>query len=300
VVTSLIADVASTYFELLALDHVREVLGQAVARQQEAVKVVRLQKEAGRANELAVQQFEAQLAETHALEREASRSIVETENLLNLLLGRYPTRVLRNKEVLFKELSLELSAGLPSELLANRPDIREAELQVRAARFDLKAARAAFFPTLNLTASAGLEAFNPSYLFKVPGSLTYGVGGGLLAPLINRRAIEAQFVGAKANQIQAMYNYQRAVLTAYVEVVNALSIVRHAEEILALKKAQKAAMLQSVTTADMLYRAGKASYLEVLVAQQGALRADVDLIEAWKRRHVGGVVVYRTLGGGWR
>lgn len=299
VLTSLIADVASAYFELLALDHLTEILRQAVARQKEAVEVVRLQKTAGRANELAVQQFEAQLAETQALERESARQTQETENRMNLLLGRYPTPVPRNKDSLFGGSALP-STGLPSELLRNRPDIREAELQVRASKFDLKAARAAFFPNLNLTASVGFQAFNPGFLFKVPQSLTYSVAGGLLAPLVNRRGLEAEFAGAKANQIQAMYDYQRTILVAFVEVSNALSAIGHIEEILTFKKAQKAGMMQAASNADLLYRAGKASYLEVLMAQQNALRADLDLIDAWKRRRIANVAIYKALGGGWR
>lgn len=299
VVTSLVADVASTYFELLALDHLREVLRQSVARQEEAVAVVRLQKEAGRANALAVQQFEGQLAETRALEREAARESGEVENALNLLLGRYPRPIARSKDVLFAGPA-NVSPGLPGELLRNRPDVREAELELRASRFDVAAARAAFFPNLELNARAGLEAFNPAYLLRAPESIAYSVTGGLLTPLFNWRALEAQFAWAKANQLRALHGYQRAVLVAYVDVVNALSRIRHVDEILALKKAQKASMVETVSTADVLYRAGKASYLEVLMAQQSALRAELDLIDAWKRRRVSDVVLYKALGGGWR
>jgi NodT family efflux transporter outer membrane factor (OMF) lipoprotein len=300
VLTSLIADVASAYFELLAFDQVHEVLEQSVARQQQALEVVQLQKEAGRANALAVQQFEAQLAQTRALEREAVREVAEAENRINLLLGRYPQPLARDRQQLLAESAARLRAGVPAQLLTNRPDIREAELQLQATRFDVKAARAAFLPSLNLSAGAGFEAFKPSFLLRIPQSLTHSVVGGLLAPLVNRRALEAQFAGASASQIQAMYHYQRTILTAYAEVVNALSSIRRADEILTLKKSQKAALAQSIATADMLYRAGKASYLEVLLAQQNALQADLDLVDILKRRRIADVVLYRALGGGWR
>jgi NodT family efflux transporter outer membrane factor (OMF) lipoprotein len=299
VLTALVADVAAGYFELLALDHTRAILLQAVARQEQAVEVVRLQKEAGRANELAVQQFDAQLAETRALEREAARAAGEAENRLNVLLGRYPQAIQRESGALLAAPA-RLAAGLPADLLHNRPDVRAAELQVRAARFDVQAARAAFFPSLELNAGVGLAAFNPAYLVKVPASLTYGVGGGLVAPLVNRRALEAQFAGARAQQIEALHAYQRAILVAYVEVVNGLADVHHADGLLALKQAQKDTLTQAVGTADILYRAGKATYLEVLMAQQGALRAELDLVAAWKRRRVGDVILYKALGGGWR
>jgi NodT family efflux transporter outer membrane factor (OMF) lipoprotein len=299
VLSSLLAEVAATYFDLLALDHTREVLRSSVVRQSEAVEVVRLQKQAGRANELAVQQFEAQLAETRATERAVAQQIVESENRLNALLGRYPRTFARRKEVLFVDPPAEVSTGLPSELLANRPDIREAELRVAAAKADVRAARAAFFPSFSITAALGFEAFNPAYLFRTPASLTYHAAGGLVAPLVNRRALEAQFAGARAEQVQAMYEYQRTVLGAYVDVVNALANLRTTKDVVALRTTQKAAAEQVAINADMLYRAAKATYLEVLLAQQSSLRADLDLVDAWKRRRLAYVAIYKALGGGW-
>jgi outer membrane protein, multidrug efflux system len=298
--TALVADVASAYFELLALDHIREVLREAVAQQERAHEVVQLHKLAGRANELAVQQFAAQLADTRASEREVGQRAFEVENRINVLLGRFPQGIPRAKEVLLAESPSRASAGVPSDVLANRPDIRQAELEVQAARFDVKAARAAFFPSLGISASAGFQAFNPAFLFETPASLTYSLAGGLVAPLVNRKGLQAQFSSAQAHQIQAMVNYQRAILVAYVEVVNALSGLRAAEETLALRKAQKEAMAQAVVSADLLFRAAKATYLEVLLVQQSALRANLDLIEAGRARRIADLTVYRALGGGGR
>ncbi|WP_257455688.1 efflux transporter outer membrane subunit [Archangium lipolyticum] len=296
--TSLVAEVASGYYDLVMSDHTLEVLRRAVERQEQALAIVKLQKEAGRSTELAVQQFEAQLAETKALARAARQKVLESENRLNLLLGRYPTQLERDRDVLFAEPPRTLSAGVPSELLRNRPDVRQAELLVEASKFDLKAARAAFFPSLNLSATVGLQAFNPAYLVSIPESVAYSVLGGLIAPLVNRAAIEAQFEGAKANQLQAMYEYQRTVLSAYVEVVNALADVQNTEEILSHRRSQKAAVEGAIASADILYRAGKASYLEVLLAQQSALQAELDLLEAARQRRTALVSVYRALGGG--
>lgn len=299
VLTSLVADVASAYFDLLALDQVVDVLRRSAAQQAHGLEIVRLQKLAGRTNELAVQQFEAQVADTHAREGEAVQQVVERENQINVLLGRYPQSVRRRRAGLFVDPPAPASAGVPSDLLRNRPDVRAAEQGVRAARFDVKAARAAFFPTLTITAGAGYDAFDTGLLFNTPESLAYQAAGGLVAPLVNRLALEAQFIGAKANQIEAMYEYQRTVLTAYTEVVNALSNVRQSDDVLAARRRQKDALELSVATADALYRAGKATYLEVLLAQQNALQADVELAEAFRRRRVANVDVYRALGGAW-
>jgi outer membrane protein, multidrug efflux system len=299
VTTGLISDVAVAYFELLALDHTRDVLAQTLVRQQEALDVVRLQMLAGRANELAVQQFAAQLAGTKAMAAETELGIREAESRLNVLRGVFPQRVGRSKDGLLRDVPARLAAGLPSALLRNRPDIREAELEVQAAKCDLKAARAAFFPSISISAGVGYQAFNPKFLFTTPESLVYSATTGLVAPLVNRSGIEAQFDSAKALQIQAMYAYQKAVLNAYTEVVNALSRLEGSSRIAALRKERKAAVEQTVETADALYRAGKASYFEVLIAQQSALSAELELIDARRDQHLASVVVYKALGGGW-
>jgi outer membrane protein TolC len=185
-------------------------------------------------------------------------------------------------------------------MLKNRPDVREAELQIQAAKCDLQAARAAFYPSINISANIGFQAFNPKLLFSTPASLAYALGAGLLAPLVNRSAIEAQFDAAKATQIEAMYNYQKVLVTAYVEVVNSLTSLHSRFDIVAFKKDQKAALEQTVEMADMLYRAGKASYVEVLIAQQNTLAAQLELIEAMRDGHLASIVVYKALGGGWQ
>lgn len=300
VLSTLVADVAGAYVDLLALDHVREVVRRTVERQTEAVEVMRLQMEAGRANQLAVQQFEAQLKGTRALDRALQQDAVEAENRLNVLLGRFPRSVPRDKARLFADVPAAPAAGLPSELLQYRPDIRRAEFEVQASQFDVLAARAAFFPSLNLSAGLGYQAFNPAFLLSTPQSLVYSVLGGLVTPLVNWTGLQANFSGAKASQLQAMYEYQRTVVQGFTEVVNALSNVRNSEELLALRKARKEDLEQSVETATVLFRAGKASYLEVLVAQQSTLEAELDLIDAWRRRRVANIAVYKALGGGWR
>lgn len=300
VTTGLISDVALAYFELLALDHTRDVLAQTTVRQQEALDVVRLQMLAGRANELAVQQFAAQLAGTKAMAVETDLRIRDVESRVNLLRGVYPQPVARSKDALLRDMPPRLAVGLPSELLRNRPDIREAELEVQAAKCDLKAARAAFFPSLSLSAGVGYQAFNPKFLLTTPESLVYSATAGLVAPLVNRSGIEAQFDSAKAQQIQAMYSYQKAVLNAYTEVVNALSRLDGAARIANLRMERKTAVEQTVDTADALYRAGKASYFEVLIAQQSTLSAELELIDARRDQHLASIALYKALGGGGR
>ncbi len=300
VISILVADVGIAYYELIALDHELEIITQTIRQQQEALEVVKLQKDAGRANELAVQQFQAQLLNSQTLEFETKQQILEQENLINFLLGRYPQSIQRSKEILFAEMPQQFSSGIPSQLLSNRPDIREAEFQVQASKFDLKSAKAAFFPNLNITAGLGFQAFNPEFLFTSPASLAYSVLGGLVAPLVNMNALKAQFNTAKASQLTAMYNYQKTILNCYVEVANELSNLNNLQLINSFKKQQSDVLTQSVETSNELYKSGRATYLEVLLAQQNLLQTQLELISVNKRQRIATVNIYKALGGGWR
>jgi len=300
VTSNLVSEVAATYYDLLALDNELEVALRTIASQQEALEVISAQKETGRANELAVEQFTAQLLRVQALAKEIEQDIRETENGLNFLLGRYPQPIARDAQALSNALPPLLSAGVPSQLLSNRPDIREAAMHVEAARFDLKAAKASFYPSVTLTAHYGLQAFSTSLITETPASLAYGLLGGLAAPLVNRSAIEAEFRGARAEQITALYDYQRSLLNGFVEVSNALTNVRNLQEVDSLKSRQSEVMVRSVETSTELYRAARAEYLEVLFAQQNALQAQLELIDVKRRQRFATVDLYRALGGGWR
>ncbi|MBS4052943.1 MAG: efflux transporter outer membrane subunit [Methylomonas sp.] len=300
VISNLVSDVAIHYNDLLALDNELEFIRQTIGKQQEALDVIRLQKEAGRANELAVQQFLAELLGMQVLETNVLQQITETENKINYLLGRFPQAVERTKNDFFKENSHEISVGIPSQLLENRPDIRAAEFQIEATKFDLKAAKAAFYPNFNITATFGFQAFDPQFLFTSPASIAYSVVGTLIAPLINMKALEARFNTAQANQLSAMYNYQKTILNAYVEVANQLANIKNLQQINALKKQQSEVLKQSVDVSKELYRSAKASYLEVLIAQQSALQSNIELINVTKQQRIARINLYKALGGGWQ
>jgi outer membrane protein TolC len=192
-----------------------------------------------------------------------------------------------------------LAIGLPAELLASRPDVRRAELELGAAALDVDAARAAFFPRLELGASLGLQAFEPSRWLQVPESVAYGLFGGLVAPVFNRAPLEARLDAAAARQVEALMTYRRTVLEAVAEVSTQAEAVRRSEERLRLRQSQKAALERSVETADVLFRAGRATYLEVLLAREASVRAELALVDAWQANRLATVALYRALGGGW-
>ncbi len=299
VLSNVIEELTLNYFELLALDREQAIINQTLLKQEEALEVVKIQKETGRTNELAVQQFNAQLLSTQALEKEISQKIIETENRVNFLLGRLPQKIERTSTSLFQDNSELVLSGVPAQLLVNRPDIKEAEYALNATYFDLQVARSAFFPTINLASAIGFQSFNPQFLLNVPASLGYSISGALLAPLVNRSAIQSHFKTAQSEQLTALYQYQKTIIYAYAEVLSELSNKKHLETIFELKKEQNRILENAVQTSSELYRTVKANYLEVLLAQQNSLQAEIELIEVAKRKKVATIKLYKVLGGAW-
>ncbi|HMJ68583.1 MAG TPA: efflux transporter outer membrane subunit [Cyclobacteriaceae bacterium] len=297
--TQLIAEIANSYYELLALDNQLDILKQNIDIQSNALTIVKLQKEATRVTELAVRRFEAQVAHTKALQYGIQQRIVETENHINFLVGRFPQTIARDSQG-FKDLVPEkMYAGIPSQVLENRPDVRQAELGLMAARLDVKVAKKNFYPSLGIAAGVGLNAFNAMYLIQRPGAMLYSLAGDLTAPLINRNAIKAMYYSASAKQVQAAYNYERTLLNAYVEVANQLSMISNLEKSFDLKTQEVEALTASITISNNLFRSARADYMEVLLTQRDALESRMELIETRKQQMNAMVNVYQALGGGW-
>jgi len=301
VVTNLVAEVANTYYELLSLDSELQYISEAITLQQNALKVVQIQKEAGAVNELAVQQFEAELFNSQSMEFDVRQQVAETENKLNLLLGRYPQQVPRDTATEFtSQVPMIVKAGIPSQLLIHRPDIKRAELELFAAKCDVRAAKAEFYPSFNITGGVGFNAFNTAYLFTTPQSLIYSVAGNLTAPLINRSAIKAQFYKANAYQLEAMYDYQKSILNGYIEVSNELSNISNLQKTYDKKSKAVDALNNAISISNFLFKSGRANYFEVLSTQREALVSKLELIETKKRQFNAVINIYKELGGGWK
>jgi len=249
--------------------------------------------------ELAVRRFEAQVLKTQNLQYGIQQQIVETENRINFLVGRYPQPVQRTSQGFENLVPNVVQSGIPSQLLSNRPDIKQAELDLEAAKIDVAVARANFYPSLGLSASLGLQAFSPIYLARVPESIMGSLIGDLAGPVINRYAIRAGYANANARQIQAIYNYQRTVLNAYIEVVNQLSNISNLEKSYDLKTKEVEALNQSTTISNRLFASARADYMEVLLTQRDALESKFELIETKMKQMNATVNIYRALGGGW-
>lgn len=237
---------------------------------------------------------------TKSLQYDIQQRIIETENRINFLVGRFPQPVQRNDETFENLIPETIQAGIPAQLLQNRADIKQAELDLTAAKLDIKVAKARFYPSLGISAGIGFNAFNPSYLLKTPESLLYSLTGDLVAPLVNRNAIKADYNSANAKQIQAVYNYERTILNAYVEVANQLARINNLEKSYDLKAQEVEALNQSVVISNMLFASARADYMEVLMTQRDALESRFDLIETKMQQMNAMVNIYRALGGGWK
>lgn len=300
VITNLIAEVANSYYELIALDNQLDIVKQNIILQSNALEIVKVQKEAARSTELAVQKFQAEVMASKSMEFDILQNIKETENKINFLLGQYPQEIKRDKTNFVSLLPLEVKSGIPSQMLENRPDIKQAELELEAAKLDVKVARAEFYPSLDVSAAIGFNAFKPAYLFTLPESLLYSLAGDIAAPLINKNAIRAEYSSANARQIQALYNYERTILNAYMEVSNQLSKINNLEKSYDLKSQQVAALNRSIDVAGDLFKSARVDYFEVLMTQRDALESKLELIETKKEQLNATVYIYKDLGGGWK
>ncbi|MFD2580957.1 TolC family protein [Pedobacter vanadiisoli] len=300
VITNLIAEIANSYYELLASDNQLETVKKTIELQSNALELMKIQKQATRVNELAVRKFEAEVLSSKSLEFDIQQDITETENKINFLLGRFPQPIIRDKSSFTDLVPATVHSGLPSQLLANRPDIKQAEYELAAAKLDVKVAKAQFYPSLGISAAIGYQAFNPSYLLRTPESLIYSLAGDLAGPLINRNAIKAEYSSANAKQLQAVFEYEKAILNGYIEVANQLSKISNLQKSYDLKSKQVTALNQSIDISNDLFKAARADYFEVLMTQRDALQSKLELIETKKQQLNAVVDIYHALGGGWK
>ena len=300
VITNLIAEISNSYYELVAQKNQLEVVKQAIALQQKQLEIVKVQLETGVVTSLAVKQFEAQLYNTQNTEYNILQNIVETENKINLLLGRYPQKINVDLNASSQKLPFLIESGIPSQLLNNRPDIKQAELELQASNFDVKAARAEFYPSFNMGATLGFSAFKPSYLLRTPESMMYSLVNEITGPVVNKSAIKAAFNTANALQIEALYTYQKTIINGYMDVSNQLSNFQNLDKAYELKNNETSTLKEAVEISTDLFKYGKATYLEVLTAQKDALAAQLELIDFKKQQLQSLANVYKALGGGWQ
>lgn len=299
-VTQLVAEIARSYYELIGLDRRIEILERNIATQTDALEVVKAEKEAARVTQLAVQRFEAEVLKNRSRRFDLEQARVQAENRINFLVGRYPQQVPRDPAQLDAMVPESVPLGVPSRLLENRPDVKQAELQLEASKLDVAATKAAFYPSLTIDAGVGYEAFNVEHLVTTPESIFYNTAGHLVMPLLNRRGIEAAYRSANARQIQAVFSFERTLLEAFTDVANQLAALSNLRKAVELQSQQVAILDESVEASGILFQAARADYMEVLLTRRDSLDAQMELLETKKRLRTAVVNVYQALGGGWR
>ncbi len=294
---SLVAQVAQSYIELTALDQELAIVNQTLAARREGVRLAKLRFEGGLTSETSLRQAQVELARTQTLTPELERKIRLKENEISLLTGQYPGKVERGKHIVGQHLPDSIPVGLPSELLERRPDIRQAEYQLKAAHAKVGVAYTSMFPKITLTGHYGLESNALSDFLKSP---YFFVGGELLSPLFNMGKNRAKLKAARAVQEQETYNYQKAVLNAFTEVNNALITSRKSREIRESRQNLENAARSYMDLATLQYINGVISYIDVLDAQRGYFDAQIGLNNAIRDELLAAVNLYKALGGGFQ
>jgi multidrug efflux system outer membrane protein len=178
--------------------------------------------------------------------------------------------------------------------------VRQAELELKAAKLDVKAAKARFYPSLSIDGSVGYEAFNATHLIDTPDSLFFNLMGNLTMPLLNRAAIKAQYRAANAVQLQAVYNYERTLLQGFTDVANQLAMIKNLQQAYQRQAQQVEKLKRAIEVSNVLFQSARADYMEVLLTRRDALESQMQLIETKLLQFMAMVAVYQALGGGWR
>jgi len=298
--TQLVANVARGYYNLLMLDAQLKIAKENEALNTNTLQIITLQYDSGQVTSLAVQQAEAQQLTASSLVPRFEQEIVLQENAISLLLGKMPAPVVRAASLdIFFPLE-SMGAGVPAQLLQRRPDVKQAELDIVRTMAVAQFTKANMYPSLTITAQGGVNSFTASNWFNLPASLFGNVMGGLTQPLFQRRKLKTQYELAKIEQEKAIVRFKQQLLIAVGEVSSALvKIDKLGSQRLETDK--RTQTLQKATAnADLLFKNGLATYLEVITAQSNVLQSELQSAEIKRAQLEASIELYRSVGGGWQ
>lgn len=296
--TQLVSAIATTYYQLVALDAQLEITEKTIATRDSSVSTIKELKNAGNVTQVAVDQNIAQYNNARALKVELETAIFKTENTLSLLLGRSAV-VIERSTLDSQQLEADIKLGVPTTLLRNRPDVMAAEYGLINAFEMTNVARSEFYPSLTLTASGGFQSLELDELLSA-NSLFANIIGGLAQPIFNKRAIKTQHEVAVAQQEQAFLSFKKALLTAGNEVSNALFDYNAETEKFEYREKEVEALRNAESNSEELLKNGYANYLDLLTARQSALSAELNMIDNKLNQLLSIVNLYKALGGGWK
>ncbi|MBC6997806.1 efflux transporter outer membrane subunit [Cytophaga sp. FL35] len=296
--TQLVASIADLYYQLLALDRQKLVAEETLEARKSSLETTMALKDAGQVTEVAVKQTEAQVHTTEIILIDLENNIKLLENSFSLLLGEAPHSIARTT-IEDQEINTDLNTGVPALLLANRPDVIQAEYALVNAFELTNVARSSMYPSLTLTAQGGFQSLELDNFIDA-SSLFSSLVGSLTQPLFNQRKLRTQLEAAKAQQEQALLNYKKSLLTAGQEVSNALYNYEAETKKLSAREKELDSYALAEDYSEELLNNGLANYLEVLTARQNALNSELNLIDSKYGQLSATVELYRALGGGWQ
>jgi len=298
--TTLVNNVAQGYYNLLMLDEQLKIAQSNERLNDSTLRIIKLQYNAGQVTLLAVQQAEAQLLTAQSLVPQFEQNIKIQEDALSILAGRLPGDISRSATLDQFEVPATVSSGIPSSLLANRPDVKSAEYAIQEANANVNVNKAAMYPALRITASGGTDAFRASDWFNIPSSLFGIVAGSVVQPLLDHKELQTQYRVAEVNRDKSVIQFKQSVLNAVGEVSDALVKIDKLKQQQAIVQTQVNTLNKATQNANLLFQNGMATYLEVITAQSNVLQSQLQLATI-KRDELSAVSdLYRSLGGGWR
>jgi multidrug efflux system outer membrane protein len=299
VLSSLVANVATAYFQLRALDSELEISQRTLASRQQSLKLTQVLETHGSGSGLDVSQAEQLVYTASETIPDLERQIQQQENVLSVLLGENPQSVPRGRALTEQPVPETVPAGLPSELLERRPDIRQAEQIMVAANAQIGVAKASFFPSLSLTGLGGLESDSLHHFISQP-SETWSGAFSVSQPVFQGGALRSQLRLARANWQDAVFSYQQAVQNALEQVSNSLVASQKNREFREQQELLTKAAQQTEQFSEVLYKNGGASYLQVLTSETNYFSAELNLVQAQLNERLALVQLYQALGGGWQ
>ncbi|RXM39402.1 RND transporter [Chryseobacterium sp. CH21] len=298
--TQVVSAVVQGYYNLLMLDTQLEITKSNMAYAENTLKFLTKQQELGLTTALAVQQQEIVKDQILKSIPAIESSVITQENALSLLTGSMPRKIERSASLNNVQSPDQIATGVPSELLSYRPDIKTAELEVRKSAAAIHVAKMSMYPSLNITAQGGVNAFQISKWFSVPGSLFGMVAGAVAQPILNGKQLKTQYEQSKVLADQAEINFKQSVLKAVGEVSDALIQIQKLEEQQKVAEGLAVKSGEAVKKADLLFKYNSATYVEVIIAQTNKLQAELELASLKTQRLNAITALYRSVGGGWQ
>lgn len=296
--TRIIVQVAQSYYNLLGLDEQLKIAQKNIDLSNSTLSMMQMQYNSGLISSLALYQTEAQKKTAELLVPLAEANIAVQENALQILCGEYPDSITRSGNLDVAELNVVLPSGVPASLLSRRPDVKAAEYAVMSANAKTGLAKATMYPTLSLSPSIGINSFEFDSWFNFPGSVTKTIAANLVQPIFKKRQLRTAYEIAVLEQEKAVVQFKQSFITAVGEVSNAMSQLKNADKRMELATDKSVSLDKATNDANLLYKSGMATYLEVIVAQNSALQNDLDVVAIKLEKLNAAINLYRSLGGG--